>query len=119
MSGYFTTGDTSGYKDGLGIGILKVATKIKNQANALAPIGLTGDLRRSIESGMIDKDTGYVGTSLEYAGYQEFGTKKMAAQPYLRPAVYIAQNPGTGKMVADALNLGMRKTLRNKKTRKV
>lgn len=32
-------------------------------------------------------DTWIVGTSIEYAAYVEFGTSKMAAQPYLRPAV--------------------------------
>ena len=118
MSGYFTTGDPSGYKDGLGIGILKVATKIQSQAKALCPVD-TGRLRNSIESGMIDKETGYIGANTEYATAIEFGYKKKPAQPYLRPAVNIVQNPGTGNQVGDALNLGMRKTLRNKKTRKV
>lgn len=36
----------------------------------------------------IKSDAVYVvGTNVEYAVYQEFGTSKMAAQPYLRPAV--------------------------------
>ena len=30
---------------------------------------------------------GYVGSNLDYATYQEFGTKKMAPNPYLRPAI--------------------------------
>jgi len=32
-------------------------------------------------------DTWIVGTSVEYAAFVEFGTSKMQAQPYLRPAV--------------------------------
>jgi len=32
------------------------------------------------------KDEGYVGTNSSYAHHLEFGTKYMAAQPYLRPA---------------------------------
>ena len=32
---------------------------------------------------------GVVGSATEYAGYQEFGTRKMKAQPFLRPAVEI------------------------------
>ena len=30
---------------------------------------------------------GYVGTALDYGTYQEFGTRYMAPQPFLRPAV--------------------------------
>jgi len=114
----FTSGDSSGYKNGLIIGLVKVANKIKNQAKGLTPVD-TGLLRSSIDSGEVDSFTAYVGTDTEYAPDVEFGTKTKAAQPFLRPAVYVVNNPGTGKMVADALNIGMRKTLKNKKTRKL
>jgi HK97 gp10 family phage protein len=33
------------------------------------------------------KDELYVGSNLEYAIYQEFGTRYMAARPYMRPAI--------------------------------
>ena len=33
-----------------------------------------------------------IGFSEEYASYVEFGTYKMAAQPYLRPAFDIAED---------------------------
>jgi len=112
----FTSGDSSGYKNGLIIGLVKVANKIKNQAKGLTPVD-TGLLRSSIDSGEIDPITAYVGTNTKYAPHVEFGTKNQAAQPFLRPAVYVVNNPGTGKLVADALNLEMRKTLRNKKKR--
>lgn len=35
-----------------------------------------------------------VGTNVEYAAYVEFGTSKMSAQPYLRPAArQVARDP--------------------------
>ena len=34
-----------------------------------------------------DRVTGFVGTNTEYAAFQEFGTSKMAAQPFLTPAL--------------------------------
>ena len=47
---------------------------------------LTGDLRASgrKEPGLIV----YGDSDVDYATYQEVGTSKMAAQPYLRPAAY-------------------------------
>ena len=35
----------------------------------------------------VEKDSVYVGTNVEYAIYQEMGTSKIDAQPYLKPAV--------------------------------
>jgi HK97 gp10 family phage protein len=34
-----------------------------------------------------DKKTAYIGTNVEYAEFQEFGTSKMKAQAFLRPAL--------------------------------
>lgn len=43
----------------------------------------------------LDGSTVYVtGTSVEYAVHQEFGTSKMEAQPFLRPAIeQVMRNP--------------------------
>lgn len=46
----------------------------------------TGRLRNSI-SHTVKGDTAYIGTNVFYAPYVEMGTSKMAAQPFLRPAV--------------------------------
>lgn len=46
----------------------------------------TGNLRNSI-SHAHDDTTAYVGTNVEYAAYVEMGTSKMAARPFIRPAV--------------------------------
>lgn len=53
---------------------------------ATRPGGPHGELRQSITS-QADGLTGEIGTNKEYAGYVEFGTYKMAAQPYLVPAL--------------------------------
>lgn len=81
---------------------------VANDAKRRAPV-LTGNLRRSIhvggygaagglESGTTGTDIGgnrstatsaevLVGTNVEYARYPEFGTSKMAARPFVRPAL--------------------------------
>jgi HK97 gp10 family phage protein len=53
-----------------------------------APV-LTGTLRRSIHTetrALHDGAEARTGTNVEYAKYQEFGTSRMRARPYLRPA---------------------------------
>ena len=46
----------------------------------------TGNLRNSVAYKVEDK-TMIVGTDVEYAPYIELGTCKMAARPYLEPAI--------------------------------
>lgn len=46
----------------------------------------TGDLGRSISTSYDGKGA-CVGTNLEYAPYNELGTYKMAARPFIKPAV--------------------------------
>lgn len=68
-------------------------------AKALCPVstettrpgGPHGELRASIEKEAAGNSC-VVGTNKEYAGYVEFGTCKMAAQPYLVPA--LVENEG-------------------------
>lgn len=51
-----------------------------------------------------DGNTVYVvGTSVSYAVYQEYGTSRMQAQPYLRPAVREVSN-NMASIVGDAEN---------------
>lgn len=54
-------------------------------AKRLCPVD-TGRLRSSITH-QVEGDTAYIGTNVEYAAYVEYGTSKMRAQPYLKPAV--------------------------------
>lgn len=77
-----------------------IGIKAEKYAKALAPVGTPestgkrgyrgGTLRNSISHDH-DDDTVYVGTNVEYAPYQELGTRYMKAanngKGYLRPAV--------------------------------
>lgn len=47
----------------------------------------TGKLKNSIRSEQIAVTKAIVSASAEYAAYLEFGTRRMAARPYMRPAV--------------------------------
>ena len=47
----------------------------------------TGNLQNSITHQQEDEKTEVIGTNVEYAPYVELGTRKMAARPYLRPAL--------------------------------
>ena len=89
-------------------GITRLAVNITAQAKQLAPVAekYGGNLKGSIQwaqdggkSGGAEnanqlteqppKGGAIVGTPVEYGVYQEFGTRKMFAQPFLRPAIDI------------------------------
>lgn len=75
-------------------GIAEGCKIVEGEAKSLCPVsteetrpgGPHGELRMSIH-GQVDGTTAMVGTNKEYAAYVEFGTYKMAAQPYLVPAL--------------------------------
>jgi HK97 gp10 family phage protein len=91
--------------------LIEIAAKMASQAKELAPVD-KGVLRNSIgykiedlntaepqlETSVKEK-TGIVGTGVEYASYQEFGTKKMKAQPFLRPAVDVIRGNNGLKVI--------------------
>ncbi len=47
----------------------------------------TGALKGSIKRD-VEKTTAYIGTNLEYAPFEELGTRFRPPHPYLRPAFY-------------------------------
>jgi HK97 gp10 family phage protein len=50
----------------------------------------TGHLKRSIKQEILDNGfTGKVISPVEYAGYVEWGTRYMAAQPHVGPAFHV------------------------------
>ena len=83
---------------------LELVVRVTSQAKTLCPVD-KGDLRNSImwkvpgqSGGLVEgapvqeqpkADSGLVGSASDHAIYQEFGTRKQPAQPYLRPAVSI------------------------------
>jgi HK97 gp10 family phage protein len=70
--------------------VLALGDKIVSTAEALVPHGVTGVLEGSIGSEPGRNERGPyvdVGTSDPVGFYQEFGTSKMAAHPFMRPAL--------------------------------
>jgi len=65
-----------------------IGQSVVKYASELAPKD-TGRLKNSIThvTKQPDDMSVTVGTNVEYAAYQEFGTSKMEAHPYLKPAV--------------------------------
>ena len=61
------------------------AEKVADIARSLAPVD-TGFMRDNIKAVHFAKSS-RVDANAKYSGYVEFGTYKMAAQPYMRPAV--------------------------------
>jgi HK97 gp10 family phage protein len=73
----------------LHVGLEEASLLVEGRAASLAPVD-TGLLKKSITHRVIDRKgypVGQVGTNVEYAPFQEFGTSKMAPQPFLMPAL--------------------------------
>lgn len=111
----FTLQAIRGVKLGTEQAVLETAINVTAQAKDLAPVD-TANLKGSIMWQSANQQGGYgegsstesnkltspipkggaiVGTACEYAVYQEYGTRKMFAQPYLRPAVDIVARGST------------------------
>lgn len=109
-------------------GIAAIAASVASEASAQAPVANKngGRLRDSIvwktsKQGSGDVQgvpepkelEGYVGSALDYAVYQEFGTRYMRPQPYLRPAIAIK---ALGQRGADVMIKKINETARGKLT---
>lgn len=65
----------------------KMGLVAERYAKGYAPVD-TGRLRNSItHEAAPDEGAVYIGTNVEYAPYQEFGTRYQSGTPFLRPAV--------------------------------
>lgn len=67
-------------------------TRLQQQSQKAAPVD-TGTLRRSI--GLEIKDGGLTAectAKAHYSGYVEYGTRFMAAQPYMRPSLNLVKH---------------------------
>lgn len=72
-------------KQGAAAGIAEGGKIVEAAAKGMAPVR-TGELRGSITSSASGL-TAIVSAGMHYAPYVEFGTYKMAAQPYMAPAL--------------------------------
>ena len=59
---------------------------METQAKILCPVD-TGDLQASIAVDEVTPVQAIIGPHTEYEEHVEFGTSRMAAQPYMRPAL--------------------------------
>jgi len=67
-------------------GLNVIGAVAETYAKADCPVD-TGRLRNSISHAVEDNEA-VIGSDCEYASFVELGTRKMKAQPYLRPAAY-------------------------------
>lgn len=65
---------------------------VEGHAKSFAPVD-TGWLRDSLQSFMVDDATARIQSDAEYDIYQELGTYKMAAHPFLSPAIELVASP--------------------------
>ncbi len=108
--------------------VTAIAIKVTSQAKDLAPVD-KGLLRNSLmwktskESGGLTEgqpltdavgadNEALVGSSVEYAVYQEFGTRFMAPKPFLRPAAALIGGAAVADIVKKIADEEMKGTLR-------
>lgn len=87
------------------------ALVIENEAKLRVPVR-TGTLRRSINTQVVFQSstrvTARIGPNTDYAAFVEFGTVRMAARPYMRPALDSKRGEATEtirRIMADAMRL--------------
>lgn len=75
-----------GIQRAIGRALEEIGLAAEGYAKRACPVD-TGNLRSSITHAVEgSEDAVYVGTDVEYAPYVETGTRRTAAQPFLRPA---------------------------------
>lgn len=75
-----------------------IGIQAEGDVASLAPVD-TGRLRDSItHETHAEEESVYVGTNVEYGKYQEYGTSRMRAHPFLKPG--IMNNLETYKSIA-------------------
>lgn len=93
----------------LQVGVRAGAMVLENAAKGYCPVD-TGTLRRSIHTevqpGSLDRVSALVGPDAPYGIYIEYGTRRMRAQPFLRPAV-----DHHGREAADVVRAHIREAL--------
>jgi len=59
---------------------------------------------RKVTSPVPPRGVGLIGINLDHAIYQEFGTRYMPPQPYLRPAIALVVYGRAAKIIAEEIN---------------
>lgn len=77
-------------QNGIEVAVSDTTEGIRDEARYMAPV-LSGELRSSIQASA-EGSEGEVTVGAEHARFVEFGTSRMAAQPFLFPASEIERN---------------------------
>ena len=72
--------------------VRKAALDIESNAKSFSPVD-TGNLKNSIAMKTTSPLTAQVGTNVEYAIHQEYGTVHQSGKAFLRPAVERVRQP--------------------------
>lgn len=91
-------------------GLVQALTKVQQDAVNLAPVD-TGALSQSSNVSETGENEANLAFEVPYAGYVEFGTIKMSAQPFLRPAIEMNKSEIvkiTGNVVQDNIRKELR-----------
>lgn len=91
------------------------ARVIARDAKRRAPVGETGDLKKSVKvPKQVDRTANsrvaYAGSKLFYSRFVEFGTSRAPAKPFLRPAMDEQAQAAVQKML-DNLGAGINKVI--------
>lgn len=92
---------TEAMKAGVDKAVRETALAIEGQAKGFAPVD-TGALRASILAEPVKQFVWKVAPHVEYAIYQEFGTSRMPAHPFMIPAM-MAEKDSFAARVRDAI----------------
>jgi HK97 gp10 family phage protein len=68
-----------------------IAFQVEGEAKNLAPVD-TGALKNSLNTQKIGESKYYIQDGVEYGIYQELGTRRMAAHPFMIPAIEKVRN---------------------------
>lgn len=82
--------------------LYRAGLSLEEHAKRLCPVD-TGTLRASLHTVRIDAETVEVRDGVKYGKFVEYGTVKMQAQPFLRPAIY-ASEVDRAKIMGEALD---------------
>jgi HK97 gp10 family phage protein len=88
-------------KRAVGTALGKLGPDLLSQMQSVTPVD-TGELRAS-ETASVGATELRLTAGTDHAGFVEFGTRKMAAQPYMRPTVEGAAGQ-VGSAIADAVS---------------
>jgi HK97 gp10 family phage protein len=104
--------------DALDARMRKLGAEIKAIATGLVPVD-TGYLKSTIYYRYFkDRRVLEVGARASYAWYVEQGTKKMAAQPFIGPAMAQAEAPGLQRVMTKAVFASERPSVTKKNRRR-